>query len=292
MIHLLCLQRNFWTDGRYVDDLAELVRGSIARHPHMVARLGPSIGIRRYWLDFDYPVFPPPLYERSGIEIAGDYIAWSTMPVDSLTVSRVRRALWPTPMFQAVWAFITVQSTQNLTRIGTVLGRETKPQPTFEALVALHKARSPPTPTTSNNAGVTTVPTTRTPDPSGAPKQPNIMNAPPTKKTQPIAEESEKPIYTGIEVVKPSFAQIQEHMKTARIAFRQKFNSVWTPPVEFPSRGSIFVSGLVEIGGKKGLVVLEVRSFWDPKTKAFDIRNTRLELKRFQPTVQRPRGGN
>lgn len=277
-------------------DLAEQVRYICSSDPFLTKHIGTQMMIRRYWLDIDFPISPPPIYQRSGIEITDEYVSWTTMPVDSLTVSRMRQVLWPSVFVQSSLAFWKVLFSQNLHRAGAVLGWETKPQPTYDALVALHKART----ANGSNPGMTTVPTTRNPNPAGAHKQPDMINAsttnanpssPTSKKLNDLETQVDKPTAAGgIDLVKPSLELAQEHMSGARKAFKAKWASTWRPAPADPPRGSITVSGLIEVEAPKAWIVIDVKSHWDPKTKEYDLRSTRFALRRVQPKVQSPKG--
>ena len=58
------------------------------------------------------------------------------------------------------------------------------------------------------------------------------------------------------------------------------------PPIH--TSGSILVSGIVELDTDRAIVLLDVYSFWDPKTGKYDHATTRMGLRRLKLKQQRP----
>lgn len=261
----------------------------------------------------DFPHAPPPEFERSGytppgkwllyganqrfrIEIADDYIAWTTMPVDSLTVFRIRQALWPSALTQSLWSFSKVLIKQDTAAIAGMLGIQWKPQPPLEAIVAQHKKESmtepgkpeqpaddpsPPTQSATRDLGETT-----RPDPEGA------VDKPPSDVFKALAKRiKEADAQANQEGKDNALTPIKIHLMTALMAFRQKFAQTWRPAPSYPPRGSILVSGLIELDSPKAWLVMDVKAAWDPKTKEYDARSMQVVMRRFQMKKQAPLGG-
>jgi hypothetical protein len=57
---------------------------------------------------------------------------------------------------------------------------------------------------------------------------------------------------------------------------------------ETPPRGSIIVSGLVELEAPMSYVVLDVFAFWNPQTKQYDDKSMIVRLRRVQMKNQAP----
>lgn len=72
-------------------------------------------------------------------------------------------------------------------------------------------------------------------------------------------------------------------------AFKKTFAKTWKPAYAPPERGTVIFSGMVEIVGPKGFVVLDVRAAYHP----VESRWTQMELslRRAQLRKQGPRGG-
>lgn len=56
-------------------------------------------------------------------------------------------------------------------------------------------------------------------------------------------------------------------------------------------RGSILVSGLVELDCPKAWIVVDVKAAWDPKTREYDKKSMTMGLRRIQMKKQPPARG-
>jgi hypothetical protein len=81
------------------------------------------------------------------------------------------------------------------------------------------------------------------------------------------------------------------HFFRAIMAFKVKMAQTWRPAPNYPPRGSILVSGLVELDSPKAWLVFDVKAAWDPKTRSYDARSMLLQLRRMQLKKQGPAGG-
>src|SRR6266536_1247718 len=72
------------------------------------------------------------------------------------------------------------------------------------------------------------------------------------------------------------------HLTDAMKAFKKKFAQTFKPAPNYPPRGSILISGLVEIDSPRAWLVFDVRAAWDPKTKTFDARSMSIQMRRTQ----------
>jgi hypothetical protein len=84
---------------------------------------------------------------------------------------------------------------------------------------------------------------------------------------------------------------IRQRLFAPVLAFRSKLQQTWRPAPNYPPRGSILVSGMVELESNKAYLVFDVSAAWDPKAKGYDPRSMQLRLRRFQAKQQAPRGG-
>jgi len=99
----------------------------------------------------------------------------------------------------------------------------------------------------------------------------------------------------GIDMSNPSVRTalaFQAHFMRAIQAFKMKFAQTYKPTPDFPPRGSILVSGMVEIDSPKAWLVFDVKAAWDPKERAYDPRSMHLKLRRMQMKKQGPLGGH
>lgn len=81
------------------------------------------------------------------------------------------------------------------------------------------------------------------------------------------------------------------HFFRAIMAFKVKLSQTWKPAPNYPPKGSILVSGLVELDSPKAWLVFDVKAAWDPKTRLYDARSMHLKLRRMQLKKQGPMGG-
>jgi hypothetical protein len=104
------------------------------------------------------------------------------------------------------------------------------------------------------------------------PKEPQTLGD--TKKTTVPTPVSDKATTTGkgsptpdpqqeisefVLEMQKHLAAIQSHFFRANLAFKQKFAQTWRPAPNYPPRGSILVSGLVELDSPKAWLVFDGR---------------------------------
>ncbi|KAG0651316.1 hypothetical protein D0Z07_2130 [Hyphodiscus hymeniophilus] len=263
---------------RVRDDLANFVRTAAEKHPLLTVRCGKGMKLRRYWLDVDFPTHPPPEFERTGIEITDDFVAISTMPVEPLTVSRIRNILWPSPVMKSSWSFIKVLVAEDIRSIAKVLGLQTgSPTTTIEQVLAKHAELTrlpPPPPKKDSKDGPSPLPPlTQTPGRATIPTRPEIKT-------------------TGEEKTAVQQGPLQGHLAKPILAFKTEFQKNFKPAKNYPPRGSILVTGLVEVDSPRAWLVFDVRAAWDPSTKTYDPLSMVLSLRRLQMKKQGPVGGS
>jgi len=265
------------------EELANYVQQVALRHPVLAIRCGKQMTLRRYWLDVDFPQLAPPEFERSGIEIGDDYITWGTQPVDSLTVFRLRQALWPSALIQSFWSFTKVMVADDAKRIAGMLGMRSSPPPaSLDQILARHQQlmKRPQTPSKDG-------PPAALPQPAGDATKAITAAASPEKSTLTGRKQDE------VEVGPTTNAAMvfHAHFFRAIMAFKSKMAQTWRPAPSYPPRGSILVSGLVELDSPKAWLVFDVKAAWDPKTRSYDGRSMHLQLRRMQLKKQGPTGG-
>lgn len=208
------------------------------------------------------------------------------MPVDSSTVFKIRRAFWPSPLAQSFWAFAKVLVAQELQQLSNMLGiKNNQPPQAFDPIEMLrqrHMQRPNPAPS-----------------PDGPPKQPSLTDAAtamgtisfPPKTTPVVGKDSQELDATAGPATKVGMS-LHAHFMRPIMAFKLKLAQTWRSAASIPPRGSIIVSGMVEINAPKAWLVFDVTGAWDPKTKSYDSKSMVLRLRRVQMKKQWPAGGS
>jgi len=87
----------------------------------------------------------------------------------------------------------------------------------------------------------------------------------------------------------PSLPTPGNEMAPALSAFTRTLSRTWKPVRFTPPRGTILLSGLVEIQGSRAIAVVDVRAAYNPKESKWE--GVGLGVRRFQYLRQPPRGG-
>lgn len=225
-----------------------------------------------------------------------DGISIEDRPVSSLDVFRVRRTLWPSPLAMSLWSFTGALVRQNAAAISKAVGFETQDQPnatvqqTFEQVQKqLQQSQVKPDSKSPNS-----LPRTQSQVPDGSssasassstpratPGTPNVNQAlPPSPNTSDRRQKSAREIY--------AVKMAQEHTSGPWQAFKQKLSQTWRPLHDYPPRGSVSVSGIVELDMPRARVTVEAFAWWDPKTEKFDGRSFYIRWRSIRPKVQNP----
>ncbi|KAI1752232.1 hypothetical protein F4782DRAFT_161494 [Xylaria castorea] len=278
------------------ESLAEIARRAISKHPVIRSKWGKDADIAKYWLDVQYPYKPPPTFVRQGLSFGGgDGITWAKQPVDTVAVFWTRQALWPSAISFSLWSFTSALMTQNAMNIAKFFGYEAQTDPlatmqqTIERIQQQIKkqsgkpsAVSPPLPSQGRTGdGSTTSPfppvderaagSTRTPETMGTGA--GVDNAPPTVPKA-------KDVYT--------IPTVPGHTSGPWDSFRKSFIKKWHASPAYPPRGSIRVSGLVEIDTRRAIMTVDCIAWWDPQTKKFDEKTLALSVRAIRPRTQSP----
>lgn len=240
---------------------------------------------------------------------------WTTQPVDSTVVNAVNRVLWPSPLFLSTWAFAGTMLRQNVQDLFRALGYESKSSSdlttsttsaTSQGAPAAPGSSPPPLPSqhhpdiqrslqrlqqqatkrpedvkdpgamASGNQGDGAYGAASTTPTPGAPP-PGTPSSDKSKADQKSAGD-----------LLPGQAVAQSISSDPLKAFKQQFSKAWKRMPEQPPRGSILVSGLVELEAPKGYTVVDVVAYWDPKTRQFDNKSMMVRLRRLQAKNQAP----
>ncbi|MCJ1380806.1 hypothetical protein MMC17_003915 [Xylographa soralifera] len=232
-------------------ELAGLVGEFIANMRQFQKFLGAPIQTRKYWLDVDFPDGPPPEYERAGLEITDDYVAWTVRPVSSINVSRLHETLWPKATFSSFWASTQALWQLQVAKVKNFLN--IKPEPDTK------RPRFPP--------GYMNLPRLAQKN-EDEPTQPALPS--PQVKQPEVAAPAASPISAGSERAKilwplPAIPKPSTEMATVTMAFKRNLAKNWKSPSAPAPRGTFMVSGLVELQGPKGVCVMDVQAAYHPQ---------------------------
>jgi hypothetical protein len=178
-----------------------------------------------------------------------------------------------------------------------MLGMQTKPQPTVDTILAQAMKRSSSQSDKSEQPAEesTSPPTSSTDRDLGDPPHPDPSRAidkPPSEQLDALAKAIKADAQRMQEEKDNTPSALNSHLLQALMAFKTKFAQTWRPAPNYPPRGSILVSGLIELDSPKAWLVIDVTAAWDPKTKQYDPRSMYLGMRRLQMKKQAPLGGH
>lgn len=273
------------------DELVQVVFTGAQQHQGVQRQLGKEPKVGRFWLEISFPDAPPQEYERSGVEIGEDFVAWSQQKVSAQEHWKLMRALWPTTVFDSIWATTKVLAGIQYRRTKQALGWEGKdpfsPEERFRTAMDLmekhHQARERKavggTQTDPHgSAGPIVTPSSTTPPPS--PEAPDAKPSPPS----PV-----NPLLHFPVPMPPTDAIATTDLPIAIHVFRSTLNKTWNPKKMEPPRGSFVVQGLVEVKGARGRFIFDVQSCYDPVERKFVSVNA--GVRGYKRWNQAPRGG-
>jgi len=276
----------------FPDELAGLVGAYMGDIPNIEKYLGSPTQTGQYWLVVDFPDGPPPEYERAGyvssscihsmtadqnpsLEITDDYIAWTVRPVSPMNVSRLQRALWPTATVLSLWASWQALWQLEVAKLKDFLNIKPDSDP--------NKPRFPP--------GYLNLPRLgqskdqeASQSASTAPKVHSSETSPAPSTALPSGSERSKTLWPLPSIPKPS-----TDMVTVSTVFKDNLAKNWRSASVPAPRGTFMVSGLVEVYGPKGVVMLDVRGAYHPQESRWVA--IAMGIRRVQKRKQGPRGG-
>lgn len=248
------------------------------------------------------------------ILLTDDGMEWSTQPVDSSVVHTVNRILWPSPLFLSTWAFAGAMIRTNIQDVLRALGSEpgtssdfrtpTTPQGTptapgspsplpaqhhpdiQRALQALQKQATKRPGDVKDPRAMSSPGQSEAPYPASPPstQTPGTSQAPDPTPGKPTADSKKPDALSPGRAEAQAVASVPEPWK----AFKRQLVKAWKRVPEPPPRGSVLVSGLVELEAPKGWTVVDVVAYWDPKTRQIDEKSMMVRLRRLQMRNQAP----
>ncbi|KAI1309854.1 hypothetical protein F5Y03DRAFT_382954 [Xylaria venustula] len=278
--------------------LAETCRRSVVSSPRLANRVGRDATVAKFWLDIQYPLTPPPNFVRQGIAFGdGNGLTWTTQPVDSAAVFWTRQALWPSALTSSLWSFTNALMLQNATTIAKFFGYESQEDPIANMQQTMERlqqqlGKQPGKPGSVSPSPPSLPPQDRTGEGSSTSPLPSVDKRPSGSTTTPETLGTGASIDNVVPKVSSTKVYMtrtaQEHTSGPWDKFRQKFAQKWRRPPAYPPRGSIRVSGLVEIHTKNAILTIDCVAWWDPQTEKYDPRTMALALRAIRPKVQGP----
>lgn len=219
------------------------------------------------------------------LEIADDYIALTTRPVDAIDVSRVKASLWPLPVAVSLWSSYSTLWSLQLARAKGLLGiksGEQVPGASATKMLDVHKfTEGEEDETSQSNAsfeeGEETTNSESAPPPT-----------PPSKAVS--AVDLSKMSAAEQRLYKLGLRGAMQDLGTALHVFQHSLIRTWKMPQVPPERGSIMISGLVELVGSKATCVIDVRAAYHPKENRWV--GVGIGVRRMQAKKQSPKGGS
>ncbi|KAL8903115.1 MAG: hypothetical protein Q9207_004137 [Kuettlingeria erythrocarpa] len=280
-------QRNYLKN-----QLTSMVGQYVGSKPSLQSFLGEKSKPSRFWLDIDFPRGPPPEYERKGFvdsplptelqKMTSHHIRWSTRPVHPLHYSKTQKALWPDSLASSFWASQKTLASLQYEKIKNLLafsatseapGSESDSRPTMQ----LQKLSEQTEPQKQESACESTGDSP--PEASTSKKERDGL--PPKNRS------SDGSRFFPVTVTIPDLG---DDTVSAVEAFKKTFARTWRPAPAPPERGTVIFSGLVELVGPKGIVLLDVHAAYHPVESRWT--QVSLFLRRVQPRKPVPPGGS
>lgn len=191
---------------------------------------------------------------------------WTKKPVSQTNYKRLERALWPTAAFSSIYAAMNYIFQAQVQRAREMLGFEASPSSLQTR--ELHKRLLK-----KHGSSVSS-------DGSEAPDGSKRTTGEPTKL--PDGRTSEKGF------ILPQAGSLLPQNLIAMSIFTNTLAHKWQLNLDAP-RGSIVVTGLIEVQGSKARCTMDVAAAYDPKQDKFVM--VKAGMRRIQDRHQRPKGG-
>ena len=220
------------------------------------------------------------------LELSTNAVRWATRPVTPYNYFRLHEALWPRSMFQSLQASWDTFLAQQIKRITTALefinGQSGRPAKDGDS-----KANNKQTGVLNKQADVAT-----------KPDQAKPSTASSTSSAAAIASKDRSSFIASVQPLANVgnndflFAswvhQLITDGQAPSAAFVKTLKRTWRPVLTPPPRGSVIVSGLVEVVGPDGLVLLDVTAAYDPKESQWV--GLHAQIRRAKERRQSPKG--
>ena len=221
----------------------------------------------------------------SRIEIADDYVAITTRPMTERQYKRVTSTLWPKSIATSFWVSSQTFWSLQYARIKELLniksdmgGQGTLPQPGPFSLGQLPKSEKQVD--APIEAGLD-----KMADPKSTEAKPsNTGSAKPATKPKITNTVDNARILGSLPGIPKPTGDIAATVQ----AFKQTLAKTWQPPITM-ERGQIALSGLVEVEGTRGTVLLDVFALYNPQRS--QLESISISMRRAALKKQAPPGG-
>ncbi|KAL5611671.1 hypothetical protein BROUX41_000751 [Berkeleyomyces rouxiae] len=239
------------------DDLLKIVikkLGADDKRSHLYMK---SPRRSRMWLDYQYPSAPAPEYWHSGILYASDGVYWTNRQAESKLSIDLDRIIYPQLVASFIYQFVTQSATQYYENLRAIWYPATsRPQ---RPVIKMKPNQLPP----NQDPGVKLVLEEEDPN------------------TSTIVEKvTRMALGHAISVTEP----MKSTWKQVGLALQRKWSGYKYPP----PRGSIMLTGMVEVETPEVWVLVNVSAFWEPKEKEFHKPSMVVSVRGTLPKVQTP----
>jgi len=269
------------------------------------------------------PEVPPP-YRPTGvlmhrrIEFTEEGVSVKEREIDPDIAQNISRLLFPAPLAMSLFSFGSTLWKQNYQDLKTYFGiqpghtggsapqHSTHSQQIQKAIGNLQQqgTKDPSAANSKRAMEERTAPDSAarsTPTPRGTPATPSApANSPPSggqtghtktaprQPPPPKADPALDNVTVDLTLLGRPWGPMRQHIDGAWNNFKKTLAARSRRPPHLHTSGSILVSGIVELDTDKAHVLLDVYSFWDPKTRKYDYATMRMSLRRMKLKQQRP----
>jgi hypothetical protein len=280
---------------RIRDELAQLIRKALAKHPSFRSRLGEiDTSKGSMWLKIIFPDGPPLEYERPGIAILDDLsVQRAAIDVDVAHHDRIHHTLFPADIARSLYLQAKVKAAKPWLDFRSAIGW---PVDSSEKKRLLGLNRPPPAllPDGSKAPGSaspsTTGPLTASSAATTPQQQPEATSAssaalPQPSSTQAAGNDSLERVLLSL----PPPDDLMLDLSTFRSTFLHRKSQRQSAFTLEPPRGAFVVRGLVDVVGRRAAATLDVTGHYDPNAGKYVAVS--IIIREIQDMRQRPKGG-
>lgn len=215
--------------------------------------------------------------DQYSIEIAEDYIAWTTRPISAYQRQRFLSAIWPEPVARSFWASFSTSWSLQMAKVKYYLGLGSDSPSSNSALPSGLSALL-----FEESASKQAVQTPARLD--------KVADSKSTPEANPKASsDPSSPERSRFSSLMPSLSNIGGENSAAVTKFKQTLARYWNPASPFGERGTLTMTGLVALEGPRGSCVLDITAAYHPQESRF--AHITCGVRNYRPRYQRPRGG-
>lgn len=213
----------------------------------------------------------------------------TTKPISSLAAGRLSHILWPSALGLSTWTFAKELFKQNLHNTAKFFGFDPKPRESVDGSTHNRAGWASSGSDPGAGSGKGQLLAKSQPKAHGTKDQndlassdtqaangPESTSEAPTMSPRPTPSSTTSPSANGpdAEAARSTKAkdmygvrEISEHTSGPRAAMTNTFMRLFRPAQPSPPRGSVLISGLVQLMSPDALVTLDVVAYWDPAEK-------------------------